>query len=104
MVLKGTLGRGSDYVAFVEDSRTNETQVFQAGNTVHGALIKAVGLDGLTVEMDGKSAHVDIGAYVGGAPPGEASSAPAAAEATPSGGGSDVAERMRQRRLKEMGQ
>jgi len=112
MVLKGTVGRGKDYVAFIEDTRTSTTRVCLAGDVVGQAHITSVGRDGLTYEMNGRSTQAAIGDYVGGtitvagpaptsaAPAPPAASAPAAA---PSDGAMSMLERMRQRRLQEQG-
>jgi hypothetical protein len=103
LILKGTLGGEKGYVAFIEDTRTSETQVRQAGDVVGQGRITAVGLDGLTYEQNGTVTKVAIGEYVGGAPPAGSAPAGATALAAPTGGASDIAERLRQRRLKEEG-
>ena len=103
LILKGTLGGEKGYVAFIEDTRTSETQVRQAGDVVGQGRITAVGLDGLTYEQNGTATKVAIGEYVGGAPPAGSAPAGATALAAPTGGASDIAERLRQRRLKEEG-
>jgi len=111
MILRGTMGRGTDYVAFIEDSRTGTTQVCQAGDTVGQANVTAVGRDGLTYEMNGQTVQAAIGDYVGGTASGAPApstgaapgTAPAEPTAAPSGGAMSIEERMRQRRLQEEG-
>jgi hypothetical protein len=111
MVLKGTLGGDNGYVAFVEDSRTGETRVCQAGDMVGQARITAVGIGGLTYEQNGTTTRAAIGDYVGGAipagaaPAGPATSAtpPATAAPAPAGSAAALLERLRQRRLQEEG-
>ncbi len=110
LALTGVVRQEGVYTAFIEDLRTGSTIKARVGDAVARGKISGMSLDGLTYELEGKSAALGIGkTLAGGASspsraPGaaKASGEKAAAEASPSGAATDVLERLRQRRAQEM--
>jgi len=119
-VLTGVVHQDGQYIAFLEDIRTNAMTKAQVGDTVCDGRISHITMDSIDFEHDKVSTHVEIGKNLEGTD--KALLAPAVAPATPSASGESAAptaapgapgaaplpsqvilERMRQKRLKEMG-
>lgn len=117
-VLTGITEQGDKFLAILEEVQGDTTKV-AAGGPVAGGTVKAITLDGLVFEKGGKTINVAIGSSLslGTAPP-------ASGDASPTGTGADakatraastapatgqdpkaasLLERLRQRRMKELG-
>ena len=121
IILRGIVSRGGEYVAFLENTRTQSTSKLKVADAVARGRIAAISLDRITYERDGETFEVTVGERLETAPPappapaapsadaadtGEAASS-ISPEATPSapGTGTDaeraILERLRQRRQEE---
>lgn len=113
IVLTGIAKRGSEYVAFLENTGTGETIRVQVGGAVGKGKLTAITLNGVDYECGGKVTRIEVGYSLSGstslhgkaesgpedtsepsrvAPPGDAQDA----------GTTDILERMRQRRKEEL--
>ena len=102
-VLTGIATCGDTPVAFFEENQSGQVVWAAVGTGVGGGEVLGLCLDSVNVRFGGTSRCVRVGQNIRG----EASSMPSAtggagAASAPSGPGSDVLERMRQRRLQEM--
>jgi len=117
-VLTGTLRRGEEWIAFVEDLRTGVTSSVRAGEPLLRGRLAAVALDYIEYELDGQTVQVKVGDSLAGGSPGVSDmaegsgpdeSAPTGADAgraSPTAGpgsAADILEQMRQRRRRELG-
>ncbi len=122
LAVKGIVCAGGRYAVFVEDLRWATTSVVNVGDEVGQGKIVSASLDAVEYERDGVVHRIEIGqkltGEIGGrstAPPRAArsdSEAPASAtgaapatDAAPASGGdaSDILERLRQQRMRELG-
>lgn len=103
---------GDGCVAFIEDRRAGTTLKVPLNGTVAQGKIVKVDFSGVEYEAAGQRIKVMIGDSFAGGPPSAASfsgtSSPSSSTTSGSstesaGGNSDIAERMRQRRMAEMG-
>ena len=113
IMLTGIAKHGSEYVAFLEDTRTGETIRVRVGEAAGKGKLTAITLDGVDYECGGTMARIEIGSSLAGstpslgkaerdpedtsgpsrvAPPGDARDADTA----------DILERMRRRREEEL--
>jgi len=117
-VLTGTLRRGEEWIAFVEDLRTGVTSSVRTGEPLLQGHLSAVALDYIEYELDGQTVQVKVGDSLAGGSPGVSDmadsvgsddAAPTGADAeraspiSGSGSAADVLEQMRQRRRRELG-
>jgi len=110
MVLTGIVRHDGEYIAFVEDTRTRATTRVRIGEALGAGRVTAMTLDALDYEKDGAPVRVEVGknfegGVVAALPPsgsagGDTTSGAAGASAA---GWDSLLERMRQRRLREMG-
>jgi hypothetical protein len=109
VVLRGVSRRGESFTAFFEDTRSGEAIVAREGSLIVGGTVTGVELDGIRYELDGDEVEVGIGdnleasgapvSAAGAASPGPMPSAPADAGEVES-----ILERLRRRRMEELGQ
>lgn len=99
-VLTGIASCGNTPVAFFEESQSGQVVWAVPGTGVGGGEVLGLCLDTVNVRLGGVSRCVRVGQNIRG----EATTVPSGATSasSPSGGSSDVLERMRQRRLQEM--
>ena len=115
VLLRGIVKDGDGFIAFLEDMRSGELiQAREGDEVVRGRLVQ-VGLDGITYEFGESRTEVTIGSNLemaaavsyfpspAGPEAEQATAAPASSVAAP-GGASDILERLRQQRMKELGQ
>jgi len=119
-VLTGVAQQGSEHVAFFEDARMGTTSRLRVGDDVAGGTLVAISLDSVQFELNGQKRQISIGMNLEGgastalpitgldsleqaldevlpaASSGASQPAPAAS--------TDLLERLRQRRLEELGQ
>lgn len=114
LVLSGIVQQDGVYIAFVEDTRARTTTKLRIGDALGQGKVAAMTLDAVDYVRDGATVRVEVGKNFEGAAAGTMPSASSDSGSTPGGGsgsavaptpGSEAAllERMRQRRLKEMG-
>lgn len=113
MVLRGIVRRGTEFVAFVEDVRTGETQVAQVGDSLASARLTSATVDGIELESPDGARTVRIGESLEGLaagaalPEGVLAPPPASLRTGTTGAASGeeaaVLERLRQRRQQEGG-
>jgi hypothetical protein len=108
--LRGMSRRGDEVTAFLEDARSGETIRIRTGSEVAGGTVTAIGLDTIRYALKGNEVEVAIGenleASTAAAPVTAETGSAAAAEggaAADSGGGGSVLERLRRRRMEEVG-
>ena len=107
VVLTGVVKQGEECTAFLEDARTGTVSKVRVGDSVLEGRVAAITMDSIDYEKDGRVAHVAMGGNLEGG--GSARSAGAASSTTtsaPTGTAepSDILERLRQRRQRELGQ
>lgn len=116
-VLTGIVHQGTEYVAFLEDRKTNATTKVRVGDALLEGRVEQITLDYIEYAKNDKTIKVEVGKSLEGAEPESASSAVeagsavggTASEASPKpagstdGGDGGVLERLRQRRLAESG-
>ncbi len=113
-VLTGVAIQADEPVAFFEDVRSGETTKLAVGQSIEGGQIVSISLDSVEFKSGGMTRTVNLGENLQGvsavfAAPPAAASVPAPATAATSQPAidkntADVIERLRQRRLQEMGQ
>jgi hypothetical protein len=107
VVLTGVVCRDGEYVAFLEDFRTNTTITAGIGDSVVRGRLASITLDNVDYERAGQTVRVSVGSNFEGGGSSSVSSAGADTSGTPEGpaaGGGDLVERMRQARLRDLGQ
>lgn len=121
MILCGVADQDGAPTAFFEDDQTGQITKLQVGQRIRGGSIVGVSLDGVDYQTASGIRRVAIGQTLSGATASLASTSPTTATATSAPGGpaattsaaassgtgdkaaDDIAERMRQRRLAELG-
>ena len=65
-VLIGISRWGEEYIAFVENTRYGDTQIYRIGNTVADMKIKHITLDNIELQKDAKTITIQIGSDLTG--------------------------------------
>ncbi len=65
-VLIGISRWGDEYIAFVENTRYGDTQMYRIGNTVAEMKIKHITLDNIELEKDAKTITIQVGSDLTG--------------------------------------
>lgn len=112
-VLTGVVQQDGVFYAFVEDTRNRTTMKVRAGEDVCRGKLAALTLDSVDYVKDGATTRVEVGRNFEGTTASAPAATSADASTTPAAPGAVVAptpgseaallERLRQRRLKEMG-
>lgn len=113
LILKGVAQDGDRFVAFLENLQGVTTKV-TVGEKLAGAEIVAVSLDGLTYRQGAETRKIEIGERLGGSPPSggvgpaptggaKRPSRPAASGSKAGGSEADILDRLRRRRMRELG-
>ena len=120
-VLIGVVRQDGEYIAFLEDFRTNTTTKARVGDAVCGGRLAGITMEAVEFEHDGVKTRVEVGKNLEGtdkssvaaaaaaatpSAPGEAgapAATPAAAPAAPPLPPEIILERLKQKRLKELG-
>ena len=109
MLLRGVVRRGNEYVAVIEDMRNGSVLNLKSGDAVLDGRLEEVNLSGVAYVRNDTRLELGIGDNLeksGSSTSSTTTSAGASSsgKATTSQRQSDVLERLRQRRLKELGQ
>jgi hypothetical protein len=99
LTLTGLVEEGGAYAAFIENSGTNTTTKYKIGDAVSGGKIIGAGMDYVDLLTGGRTIHVTLGQNMSGMSP-VATTNPTTAPSL----GSDMEERLRQRRMQELHQ
>jgi hypothetical protein len=108
MVFNGASNANGQMVAFIENTSLNSIARFQVGDSVATGKITAITLDQLDYSVNGRVTHVLIGQNLFGVDTQVLTTQAVvgnsgAATSGPAGGADSVLERLRLRRLKELG-
>ena len=107
MVFNGASNANGQIVAFIENTSLNSIARFQVGDSVATGKVTGITLDQLDYSVGGRITHVMLGQNLSGIDTQVLTTQPVtggAGPATgPSGGMDDVLERLRRRRLQELG-
>lgn len=104
--LRGVVRVGGEFIAVLEDMNSGQVTHAHPGDQVLAGQVAQVTLDGMSYARDGESVQVDIGENLARASaPAASAAAPegAAARTEAAGGAADMLERLRQRRMRELG-
>ena len=110
-VLTGIVRQGQEYIAFLEDTQTHATAKVRAGEPVCQGRLTSIAMHYVDYEKDGATTRIEIGKNLEGAaadllPLAASQATPSATVGAPSGApgsAADILERLRQKRLKEIG-
>jgi hypothetical protein len=107
MVFNGASNANGQLVAFIENTSLNSIARFQVGDSVATGKIIAITLDQLDYSVNGRVTHVMLGQNLSGIDTQVLTTQPVTggpgATSGPAGGSDSVLERLRLRRLKELG-
>jgi hypothetical protein len=110
LVFNGASDANGQIVAFIENTGLNTIARFHVGDAVAQGKVSALTLDSLDYQVGSHVTHVMLGQNLQGldmqvltTQPVSSTTAPTTSDSTP-GGADSVLERLRQRRLKELGQ
>jgi len=107
MVFNGASNANGQLVAFIENTSLNSIARFQVGDSVATGKIIGITLDQLDYSVGGRVTHVMLGQNLSGVDTQVLTTQPvtsgAGPSSGPSGGADDVLERLRRRRLQELG-
>jgi hypothetical protein len=107
LLLTGVVKQGEEWTAFLEDARTGSIKKLHVGDPVLGGRVAAITMDSIDYEKDGGVARVAMGGNLEGGSS-TRSSGPATSSTTSAptraAEPSDILERLRQRRQRELGQ
>ena len=107
LLLTGIVKQGDEWLAFLEDARTGAVSKLRVGDGVLEGRVAAITMDSIDYEKDGRIAHVAMGDNLEGgrsSRSGSTVSSPTTSAPASSAGSSNILERLRQRRQRELGQ